>query len=172
MEAYRKWPGFYRKDSRIISYLFGAFAFLFGVFCVLFCIFVPKDAFLDWFGCSLGFVLGLVMVFIAIFSFAEGTSIHIEKRSWLETAVITKTAIIEREIVNNDYEDARIYGEPNRYWHLKLKTIPSQSAILPDATLVSVDINESQYKRYAGRKFVTIHYSIEDPFTFLLEDEI
>jgi hypothetical protein len=172
MEAYRKRPSFYGKDSRFTSYLFGAFAFLFGVFCVLFCIFVPKDAFIDWFGCLLGFALGLVMVFIAIFSFAEGSSIHAEKRSWFETAVITKTAIIEREEVDNNSEEARIYGEPNKYWHLKLKMIPSQLAILPDATLVSVDINESQYKKYAGRKFVTIYHSIEDPFTFLLGDEI
>jgi hypothetical protein len=50
--------------------------------------------------------------------------------------------------------------------------IPNQLAIKPEETLVSVRISESQFKIYSDSDSVKIRYSRDNPFVFLLEDEV
>jgi hypothetical protein len=79
---------------------------------------------------------------------------------------------MKREIVDTDPGYASYYGHPDRYWHLQLEAIPDQLEVKPKTTSVLVSITEYQYKKYEGKTSVTIYYSPNDPFVFLLEDEV
>lgn len=177
MQAYRKTPNFYGKDKPLPLYLGGVFALLIGL-CVFASIFSAKNSFLDYsFGCVFGpFIVFFILVGV-VFMFHEGSSIQKERRSWFDAADTAQTTIIDRQEIDNDPRDieyASGYGQviPAKYWYLKLEIIPAQLAIKPEEILVSVSVDESQYKRYVHKNTVRIYYSKEDPFVFLLEDEV
>ena len=176
MGAHRKVPSFYGKGKPEIHYLAGLVALLGGLF-FLSGIFAPKNSLSDWLGCLVLPFLSFLLIFGAVTVAQEGTSIQREMRSWFGTSDKANTTIVNRREVANDPADvdyAYSYGQfmPSKYWYLTLQMIPSQVAIKPEETLVSVAINESQYKRYDGRTSVTIYYSTTDSFIFLLEDEV
>lgn len=170
-------PDFYKKDRFEFLGLAAPFPLLGGFVCCFLSLSTPKRTFSDWFGFLIGLFISTVLLLTAIRLFYEAITLFREKRNWFKSTDTAKATIVNRQEVANDPADvdyAYSYGQfiPSKYWYLTLKMIPSQLGIKPGETLVSVGINESQYKRYDGRTSVTIYYSREHPFVFLLEDEI
>jgi len=177
MSASRKVPSFHIKDRFEVLGLAGAFVLLSGFFCCFMTISTPRHTFSDWFRSLMGLLIGAGLLLGAITFFMDTITIFREKRNWFKNTATVQTTIVDRQEIENDPNDvdyAYSYGHymPSKYWYLTLEIVPSQLAITPEEILVSVAINESQYKRYAGRTSVTIYYSTVDPFIFLLEDEV
>ena len=146
--------------------------FVFGLVTIIFSIVHNRTTFLDWISCLVASIIGLFFI-VGVAGMIKIGFLRIkQKKSWLKASAMAQTTIAERGEDQDDSEYARVYGNPDKYWCLKLKMLPNQLAIKPEETLVSVSINESQYKKYEGRISVIIYSSIEDPFVFLLEDEI
>ena len=177
MGTYRSVPSFHKKDRFEFLFLAGVFPLLIGFFFCFVAVSIPKHSFSDWSGSLIGLLLGVGLLLTGIAVFNRATSIFRETRSWFKNTATAETTIVDRqEIINdqNDIDYAYSYGQyiPRGYWYLILESIPSQLAIKPEEMSVSVSINESQYKKYANRNKAQICYSKEDPFVFLLEDEV
>jgi hypothetical protein len=177
MGTVRQVPGFHKKDRFEVLGLAGLFPLLGGFFCCYITISIPKHTFSDWFSTLLYLLMGTGLLLTAIYLFSRATTMFRETRNWFKNTATVQATIVDRHEVQNSSEDidyAYSYGQyiPSGYWYLTLKFDPSKSGIAPEETLVSVAINESQYKRYAGRTSVTISYSTSDPLVFLLEDEV
>jgi hypothetical protein len=174
MKEFRKLPNFYGKEMHDAS---GVFLLMVGFGCLWISTAVVRNSLSDSLSCVMIILFGLSMIVVAITFFAMGTSHHKEKNAWFENASTAQTTIMDRQEIENDprdidYANAYGYYMPSKYWYLTLKLVPSQLAIAPKEKVVSVGIDESQYKKYAGRTSVTIYYSPADPFVFLLEDEM
>jgi len=177
MGASRKIPDIQKQDRFEVLGLAGLFPLLSGFFCCYITISSPKHTFSDWFSSILEILMSIGLLLTAIYFFSRATRIFRETRSWFKNTATAETTIVDRqEIINdqNDIDYAYSYGQylPRGHWYLILESIPSQLAIKPEEMSVLVSINESQYKKYANRNKAKICYSKEDPFVFLLEDEV
>ena len=97
-----------------------------------------------------------------------GYSKNKDKRNWLSTATKISTEIIGCTEVNGVDQD----GVQEKRWIMSIKMTPGQLTVNPNSTYAWVYIKELQYRKYISRNSVEIYHSREDPFVFLLEDEI
>jgi hypothetical protein len=177
MISSRKVPDFQKQDRFEVLGLAALFPLLSGFFCCYIAISIPKHTFSDWLSSLLELLMSIGLLLTAIYLFNRAAPMFRATRTWFKNTATVQATIVDRHEVQNSSEDidyAYSYGQyiPSGYWYLTLKFVPSKSGITPEERLVSVAINESQYKRYAGRTSVTVSYSTSDPLVFLLEDEI
>jgi hypothetical protein len=177
MGASRKVPDFQKQDRFVVLGLAGLFPLLGSFFCCYITIFIPKHTFSDWFSALLYLLMGTGFLLTGMYLFSRAATIFRETRTWFKHTVTVQATIVDRHEVLNSSEEidyAYSYGKylPSGYWYLTLKFVPSSSGSTSEEILVSVAVNESQYKRYAVQNSVTVSYSTSDPLVFLLEDEI
>jgi len=98
----------------------------------------------------------------------DGIATVIKKLNWLKNAVIFQATIVDRE---ETYYDNHGYEDSYYICKLALNVIPNQSIDKPDESVVWAQVNKLLYDRYANKNIISIHYSTEDPFTFLFEGE-
>jgi hypothetical protein len=165
MDAERKLPDFYQRESPVTSSWTGLLLLLPVLLCLYLSFTLPKKDLVDWrtFFMALVFAaLGLLLVFNFFFMAAYN---HRAKAKWFRDASIEQATILTREEIGGPG------GELPFSRVLKLEPTPRQSQELGE-TFISVGIKENQYQYYEGKRRVTIYCSRTDPLVFLLEDEV
>jgi hypothetical protein len=99
-----------------------------------------------------------------------------ERQQWKDACKSAEVAIVNRRCNRGGvYEDGYNPGEFHTirsYYHLELAANADQRAVIPDQTIVDVEVSQGVYDGLEKRDTVRIYYKPEKPFTFLLEDEI
>lgn len=175
MEEFRKVPPLgYGKGSVVTSCMPGSILIVMGWVLVRLGIPVSSSFYFE----EIGFlrisclIIGPTLIMFGFVGLGEGISKYKIQSSWFSTTLKARTDIVQCEEVDNSENYSHQYDVPMTDWYLRLKPIPEQLAAMPDTTLVSVSIRESQYRDYQGKTSVIIFYSPVDPFVFLLEDEL
>jgi hypothetical protein len=167
MNAIRRTPEFHPTESawQISA---GGVALLIGLVFFIGPLSVEKKGFLDLLRYIGIILMDLFILTIGLTLLFIGFSDNKKKRGWLRT-----TAITSAEIVGCNREDVwdQSYLDTTR-WVLEIVMDTSQATGDLNFVSAQVYISESQYKKYINRKSVKVYYSKEDPFVFLLEDEV
>ncbi len=163
----RRTPEFRRVDGPFFFRL-GIFAFLFALPLTISILFTHNRTFLHWIGFIVFLLVDLILFAVFLFAFGRALAWLRQKRTWAKTSASAQTTIAQRKM---NIHEGQGYPWADG-WSLGLATIVPQLAVIPNESVVWVNITEAQYKKYADRNTVCIHYSVEDPFVFLLEDEV
>ena len=170
MTDVRKTPEFYPAENAwLISA--GVIAILAGLVLLISPFFIEVKGslgFLDSLRCLAIIIIDLIVFSAGIKLFSLGYSNEKKKRQWLKAAATTSAKIVEckkEDVWDQNYMDTINYI-------LEIMMDISQATGNPNSISVRVYMSESQYKKYSNRKSVKVYYSKEDPFIFVLEDEV
>ncbi len=167
MDGTRKPPDFYPADS-LWCLSTGIFAILVGLAFLIGPMFVEKKGLFDFVRYLWLIILDLLIFALGFFTLSIGLTRNREKKKWLKTTAATAATIIE--CIKEDVWDQNYFDTVR--WVIKITMQCSQAKGNPDHINAQVYISESQYKKYINKKSVKVYYSREDPFVFLLEDEV
>lgn len=167
MKGTRRPPDFYPAES-FWTIAAGFFAISLGLVFLVGPLFFEKRGVVDLLLCVGIAFMDLLMFALGILLISKGVSNYNKKRKWLKTATLTSASIVRCE--QEDVWDQN-YMDMTR-WVLDVVMKVDLAPGNPVSILAGVYISEKQYKRYINRKATKIYYSREDPFEFLLEDEV
>jgi hypothetical protein len=166
--AVRSIPEFHKEKGRVDNYFISAASILIAAIIIISAVFGERK---DLNGILIGIeapLLAAAAIAAAVLLLIARSNVQKDRKAWLGTSREAEAEIMERrDATDKDWQagltTARILG---------LKPVPAQLEITPGESVVWVGISRSQYWKYAGKGAVRIIYSSEDPFEFLLEDEI
>jgi hypothetical protein len=120
-------------------------------------------------------IIMVIMVIWGILSISsDSTEVREGKQEWKRTSKSAEVAIVNRSFYGGGtYEDE--YGIPHTsrsHYHLDLEMNADQRALLPNDTVVSVNVGNFVYEKLEKRNSVRIYYKPEAPLTFSLEEEL
>jgi len=102
--------------------------------------------------------------------------LHEARQEWRRTCKSDEAAIVSREASSGGtYEDGYYPGEWHHHspsYRLGLKMNADQGAVKPNQTIVGVKVSKAVYDCLENRDTVRIYYRPEEPFTYLLEEEL
>jgi hypothetical protein len=172
MSVDRRMPEFHYHVIGPPNYFrIGLVAFLFFLPLSISIIFADNKTLLDWLGFFLFLLVDLILFVTMIVSIDHIVLLLKQKRAWLTASALAQTAIVERKMNFHDhpYEQNGSWVDG---WSLGLAMIPSQLAVNTKGSTVWVGVSKARYNKYANKGVVRVYYSMQNPFEFLLEDEI
>jgi hypothetical protein len=167
MNAGRRTPEFYPTESALLIPA-GVVGLLIGLVLLVGPMSLERKSLSDWLQALLIFAISLFIIAVGLWFIYTGFLKYKDKRKWLSATVVNSTEIVE---CTESY-DVDEFGVVMTSWSMKIKLTPSQLMVNPNSIHATVGINKSQYRKYSNRSSVKIYSSREDPFVFILEDEV
>ena len=158
----------FRKIDGPFFFRAGSFAVLLALPLTISMIFTDNKTFFDGLWFVIFLLVDLVLLAVILFTLSRAVSWLRQKRTWLKASASAQATIAKRKMKGAEEQS----GHRAAGWSLGLAAIPPQAKVTPEETIVWVNISEAQYRKYANRNKVGIRYSVENPFVFLLEDEV
>jgi hypothetical protein len=166
--AERTIPKFHEEKGRVDGYFISAISILIASIILIYGIFGEREDLNEYLFSLQALFLVTAVIAAVVLLFKAGRMVQQDRKAWLGTSQKAEAEIMDRRDGTNEN---RQDGLPTK-WVLGLKPIPAQLEVAPGETVVWVGISGTQYSKYAGKSTLRIIYSTEDPFDFLLEDEI